>query len=577
MIFKSIKIFAIIFCGVLFASNIPAQSKILAALDFDPKVDGFAFKNYTNDKYKWDDDIGAEDLIRMFGARGACKSGDNAKNCVLKEAAAQWMKEYLEAMKIGHCEGIAVAGLRMKSHLAFKKKTAPTDFQPNVKTPFAMQFEQSIQNYIAYYWITQTFDEVVEPTQETAERGPVEIAKMLIAAMENGKETYLMSFKKFDNGRIFDGHAVTPLAVEDAGDKYDIHVYDNNYPGETRHLFIFKNTNQQWTYNASANLSAKPDYVGDKTTLTLDLTATSWRDGKCFRASFVKESERKGTCGVETASLVNSFLTNASYKTPSVIDDQTGEDAEFFLTGEGEMLVTDGNGDRIGYDPQTNRRYDEIPDGVSQLLIGGLGIDLPHFTFPYEESEQPYKIVFSGKYLDKESVLDFVFSAPGFTVGFNDIRLDPKETLTATISSDGEEISFTSSADGETPEVFYAFDPNDDSRTSYLTLIEGVELSAGKQLFYNFDFEEGKLFFSDNDGNEDSYDIELVRVNADGTRQTYTHRNLDLGRTDKYEMDFGDWKGKGDICFKEDGNGDGFDDEQCTEEADDNTDSEFDN
>jgi hypothetical protein len=250
---------------------------------------------------------------------------------------------------------------------------------------------------------------------------------------------------------------------------------------------------------------------------------------------------------------------------------------EFFLTGEGEMLVTEGNGDRIGYDPKTDRFYNEIPDSVSQILIGGLGEDLPHFTFPYEAHEEPYTIVFSGKYLDEESVLDFVFSAPGFTVGFSELHLDPNETLTATISSDGEEISFTASSDAETPEVFFAFDPEDDTEASYFTLIEGVELTAGKALFYNFDFENGKLFFSDNDGNEDAYDIELVRVNADGTRQVYTNSDLDIGKADRYEMDFSEWDGKGEMCFKDDEDGDGFGDEQCDEQPDDETENDFDN
>lgn len=538
---------------------IPAQSKMLASLNFDPKVNGFSFKNYNNDNYKWDDDIAADDLIRMFGVKGACKSGTSAKNCVLKEAGAQWIKEYLEAMQIGHCEGIGVASLRMKTVLPFKGKTAPTDFQIGVKSPFSMKLTQSLENYIAYYWITQTFDEVVLPTEKIAEAGPVQIAKWLVSSMQNGKETYLIGIKKFDKGRIYDGHAVTPFAVEDTGNQYKIHVYDNNFPGEMRYLFINKDDSQQWSYNASPNQNAKPDYVGNKLTETLDLTATSWREGKCFNASFVKDSERRN-CGVTVSSLDRPFYANAVFR------QETTEDAEFFLTGEGEMLVTDGNGDRIGYDPKTNSYYDEIPGGISDILIGGLGEDLPHFTIPYEESEAPYTIVFSGKYLDEESKLDFVFAAPGFTVGFNEILLDPKETLTATISHDGEEISFTASGDGETPEVFYAFDPEDDAEASYLTQIEGIELSAGKTLFYNFDFENGKLFFSDNDGNEDSYDIELVRVNADGSRQIYQQNDLDTGKADNYEMDFGEWDGEGTMCFKDDEDGDGFTDEECSEQ-----------
>ncbi len=556
------KIFVTILCFGLFVDS-SAQTNIIASLDFDPKINGFGFKNYKNDGEKWKNDIAADDLIRMFGVKAVCKSGDSAKNCVMKAAARKWIEYYLEAMNIGHCEGIGVASLRMKTGLPFKKRVSPANFQTEAKSPFNLRLDQSIENYIAYYWITQTFDEITLPTKKTAERGPVELAKMLIASMNDRKDTYLLGLKKYEKGRIFDGHAIAPFAVEDAGNQYKIHVYDNNFPGETRYLFINKTGTQRWSYSSASNPKAKPDYVGDITTKTLDLTATSWREGRCFDASFANDGDKAVGCGVETAMLNRPLFTVASFQTAS---DEDGEDAEFFLTGEGDMLVTDGSGGRIGYDPKTNRFYEEIEDGNAKLLIGGLGLDLPHYTLPYEETEQPYTIVFSGRNLTRESNLDFVFAAPGFTVGFDGIRLDPNETLTATISHDGEQITFTASGDGETPEVFYAFDADDDENASYITTIEGIELTAGKRLTYDFDFENGKLFFSDDDGNEDNFDIELMRINADGTEQEYKQDNLDIGKADKYEMDFGDWDGTGSMCFKDDEDGDGFDDEGCSEQ-----------
>jgi hypothetical protein len=363
---------------------------------------------------------------------------------------------------------------------------------------------------------------------------------------------------------------VTPFAVEETDTQYKIHVYDNNYPGETRILSINKTGTQEWSYTSGADPKAKPDYTGEIKTQSLELTATSWREGKCFDAVFAKDDDKPVGCGLETALLTNSFFTNASFRPPSPASDEDGEDAEFFMTGEGNMLVVDGNGKRIGYDPNNNY-FDEINGGNFNLIIGGFGIDLPDYTVPYEDTGNPYTIVFSGKNLTRESKLDFVFSAPGFTVGFDGIRLDPNESLTATISHDGEQITFTASADGETPEVFFAFDPEDEKDASYITLIDGVELTAGKKLTYDFDFANGKLFFSDDDGNEDNYDIELIRINPDGTVQVFKENDLDMGKVDKYEMDFGDWDGKGDICFKDDEDSDGFDDEQCTEEPNEET------
>ncbi|MEO7660423.1 MAG: hypothetical protein ABIV48_12490, partial [Pyrinomonadaceae bacterium] len=108
---------------------------------------------------------------------------------------------------------------------------------------------------------------------------------------------------------------------------------------------------------------------------------------------------------------------------------------------------------------------------------------------------------------------------------------------------------------------------NDDD-FSYITEIGGVDLEAGTALTMEFDFETGKLYFSDDDGNEDEYDIDLIRINPDGTEQKVHLENLNIGKVDKYQMDFGSWDGKGSICFKDDEDGDGFDDEECEEPSD---------
>ncbi len=151
-----------------------AQGKIVARLNFNPKVNGFNFKNYKNlekEKKVWENDIVIDDLIRMFGIRASCKNGD-AKNCIPKADARTWMAKQLKAMNIGHCEGIGVASLRFYQGIPFKNRRSPTQFQPNASVPFNLSLEQQLRNYISYYWITQTFDEVSEPTVATARLGP---------------------------------------------------------------------------------------------------------------------------------------------------------------------------------------------------------------------------------------------------------------------------------------------------------------------------------------------------------------------------------------------------------------------
>lgn len=567
---KSFAAICLIFTSIGFNSQLTAQNdvslkpSIIALPNFNPTVSGFGFKNYTNDKHNWRDDLGADDLIRLVGVQATCVSGTTAKNCVLDASPRQWLEEQLKAIDKGRCTGMAVACLRFNVGLGFKGRSSLSSFQPGARSPFNLRLDQPIENYLAYYWLTQVFDEVRKPKDVSAKKGPSEIARTLTAAIESKRDLYTISLKKYDKGRIFDGHEITPFAVEDTGNQFRIYVYDNNYPGETRYLYVNKGGSQAWYYSSAKIQNTKPDYVGDINTQTLSITANSWRDGKCFDPPFGNDAGRADGCGTQAVGMVKTIYSPISFDQAFRQTDDDGEDTEFFLTGEGDMLVTD-SGRRIGYDPRTNRSYNEIPDAISDLIVGGLGFDLPHFTVPYRDIDEPYTVIFSGRYLSTESVMDFVFAGPGFTVGFADIRLDPNETLKAEISRNGEQITFTASADGETPEVFFAFDADDDQSASYITTIGGVALDAGKALTYDFDFENGKLFFSDNDGNDDEYDIELMRINPDGTEQVVTSNDIDIGKVNKYQLDFGAWDGEGPLCLKDDEDGDGFEDEECEE------------
>lgn len=565
---KPLAAVCLIFVSMGFNALLTAQpgsdpkSSIIALPGFRPNINGFGFKNYSNDKHNWQDDLGATDLINLVGVQATCTRETTARNCVLDASPRKWLEEQLKAIDNGRCTGMAVASLRFYQGRGFRGHTSLSSFQPGVKTPFGLKLDQTIENYVAYYWLTQVFDEVRGLEEATAKKGPLEIAKMISAGIESKSERYTLTIKKYDRGRIFDAHEFTPFAIEDMGSQYRVSVYDNNYPGETRYLYINKGGSQVWSYSSSKIQNSKPDYVGDINTRTLSTTANSWRDGKCFDPPFGRDAGKADGCGPQAVSMVKAAYDPSSFGEALQQTDDDGEDAEFFLTGDGDMLITD-SGRRIGYDPRTNRSYNEVPDAISDLIVGGLGFDLPHFTLPYNDTGDPYTVVFSGRHLSAESVMDFVFSGPGFTVGFSDIRLDPNETLTAEISRDGEQITFTASADGETPEVFFAFDADDGEAASYITTIGGVALDARKALTYDFDFENGKLFFSDNDGNEDEYDIDLVRINPDGTEQEIKKNDIDIGKSDKYEMDFGAWDGKGPLCFKDDDDGDGFDDEEC--------------
>ncbi len=581
-------------------ANLPAKANIVAKLNFNPKVNGFGFQNYTNSKHQWQDDIGAADMIKMFGAAAVCKTGSTAKDCVLKAAAREWMMQKLEAAGGGHCEGMAVASLRFATSKVFKGKAAATQFQTAAKTPFQLILNPEMENYIAYYWVTQTLQEINGERRKSMLTSPVAVVNQLIEGFKAGRDTYPLSFWKFANGKYGTGHSVSPFAVEDKGTYYSIHVYDNNYPGQTRYIIVEKAGKQNWKYITSSNPTEPPSaYAGNVDTKSIGVSPTSLRDKGCFKVPFAADG-KGGTCvpvkdvlrkpaparkPVEYTAPVRPKKPAAPKKVPAVINNvpvksgaeydesyfYEGEMAEFALNGNADMLVIDGEGYGLGYDPTTDQFVDEIPYSDVQAQLGGRGFDAPLYRVPFQYEGDPYTILISGKYNKRETNVDFTYTGPGFTIGFDGILVDPNEIIAVTISPDGEQISFTSSADGETPEIYYAVDNGEVSSKFEL---DGGKLKPGKTLTVNYNIQNNIFNFYDNDGDDDKYDVDYTRYNSDGTEWYYETDNIDFGTADSYQMDFSEWEGTGAVGVKADDEGDGFDDDEYVAQAIENNDDD---
>jgi len=231
------------------------------------------------------------------------------------------------------------------------------------------------------------------------------------------------------------------------------------------------------------------------------------------------------------------------------------------------MLITDATGKRVGFDFKASKFVDEISGSRVIFERGGLGKNLPpQINLPLSNSTRPYTIAISGKSLKRGVTGDVDVEGPGFVVGFDDIRLDPGETLAMTATPDGREISFTASSDGQTPDIFITIESGR-KKPTYLFEIGKLKLAAGKTVTMRLDIAKEKLYFKDNDAADNNYDVLVERTNPDGTQNVYEHDGLDLGKkSDNYEMDFSKWDGKGDICFEEDDEGNGFEDEECVKE-----------
>jgi hypothetical protein len=238
--------------------NASASGEVIFDFGFTPEQNGFSFENYGSDIPATN--LTADELRRMFGDEVCADL--NGDQCILTPPAEQWMEQINESMGGGHCEGMAVLSLMM-----YTGQVSPTDFGGNLASDLDVN-DEALQKEIAYWWATQA----VDPTASSVIRGtPMEILETVRQMDVNG-ETYTIGIYN-DRG---EGHAITPFGVEDKGDGlYAILVYDNNYPGETRELFI-DSRDGSWTYETSINPEVATDvWSGNADTQTLDLTPTS--------------------------------------------------------------------------------------------------------------------------------------------------------------------------------------------------------------------------------------------------------------------------------------------------------------
>ncbi|MDT5122851.1 MAG: hypothetical protein QOC96_2333 [Acidobacteriota bacterium] len=528
--------------GAPASPNQEEKGTIIAEIKFDPKVDGFGFKNYGRD-HEGEGDLDAADMVRMFGAQNVCIEGKSADDCVLYETAQAWIDERIEAMKAGHCEGFAVDSLRFWMGKGYRGKTKPGDFQSDAEKTFDLKLDEPMANYIAYYFSLQGLKEVYEFRGQTLNMKPSQILDMLVESFKDGKEYYTMSIAKRINGEYKYGHAITPFGVEDmGGGDYRILVYDNNYVGQTRWVEINKNE-ETWRYHTASNPNeTESDYVGDTSTHTLGLKRMSDRERTVYECPFCEEE-------------------SGDHASPA-----SAELLTFELNGEGNILITDGAGRRLGFDPQKNQTLSEIPGAQALVFEGGLGLDVPPtYKIPYQKGGKPFTINVSGKSLKSEVDADMEIDGPGFVVGFDNIALDPGENLTMTVSPDGQQLSFTASQDGQTPDIFITTESGP-QKPSYEFKIGGIKLSPGKTVTVTLDLKKERLYFKDDDAKRDKYDVKVERTNADGTKNYYEHKDLEVGKRDNYEIDFSKWNGKGPLCVVDDEEGNGFEDDKCVEE-----------
>jgi len=239
---------------------------IVADSGFRATPNGFSFQNYGDaEGYAG---LNAVDMQLIFGD-GVCVVGKGAK-CVLTPGARYWMNDMNGSMAGGHCYGMAMlASITQRQQLPRFgiSSIAALGGGPNA-FDLEIKDNRALQRAIARAFSMQGVSSVIRGTVRGTPKQILEKLKQELTS--SNPATW--QFGIFQWG-MQGGHAITPYAVEDMGGGiYDVHVYDNNWPGDDDRRLTIDTNKDTWKYFAATNPSETGSwYIGNAKSGTLRL------------------------------------------------------------------------------------------------------------------------------------------------------------------------------------------------------------------------------------------------------------------------------------------------------------------
>ncbi len=499
---------------------------------FDVVIDGFKFDNYGNNAPRnFSDDLGADDIFALFGP-AACQSGTTAATCVLSGPAQKWKEAQIAGMNGGHCEGMAATSLRLFNWLPFKSKSSPASFQAGAATTINLNFpEQSIENYIAHYFVTQS---VAEYGADEITAAPVVLVNKLIADFNAATPIpYTVGIYALPGWEH--GHAITAYGVETVNaNQSRILVYDNNYPKQRQYITVNMAANT-WRYVTSATPGQTPTiYAGTATSGNLSLHINNARDlpaGQYFTCPFCNQPASSASLQAAAAGMV------------------TGE-ISLQYSGEGAILVINDEGQKTGTDIGNDTLLEEIPGTELTHFKGGLGKAIPpRITVPFTATDETqYTVMVHGTTVDTPTHGSLSIVGAGFHMGLDNIELGPGEVFDFRVSPDGDHISFWASLTAtETitaPAMHIAHDPIHAGDPSVIFEVTGETLIAGERISLTLDPALERIYLEDEGLEAEEFDITMDLIFPDGDTHVYTDTVVvPVGSTSAF-VDFGAWDGR---------------------------------
>ncbi len=509
----------------------PAEQQPLSGVEvvntgFTPAANGFAYPNYGDTGVTPNGEpfpvinLTPVEMRRLFGD-DVCAAPPEGDTCVLTPPAEQWMEQNNSSMNGGHCEGFAVL-----SQMIYNGVVDPTQFGAASTAELQIQDNEALQRELAYWFTTQG------PTWGLQQvLAPKDVVSYLTEQYtQNPQNLFRLGIMKEDGTG---GHAITAYGVRDQGDGvYWIMVYDNNYPGQERHMAVDTNANTS-EYEASINPSVEPDlYRGSEA-----------------NPIFVADNEPRLTtfpCDFCSAS-------GAASKGGNGLAATTPQFNEIWTEGYVNVELEDDNGRMIGYD-KDGKFVNEISEAeVQHVLNGPLSEVPPVINMPVGMGFTAY---IYGDDNAAEVPASLVMIGQGFYIGIDNLAMAADQLDQLSFDGEGDFLTYTTDAQ-ESPDIIVGIEKPE---ADFELLLKAVEVSKGTDIHVLFDQKEDTFAFQTTSDATAQFVISITRIGADGEEETFDTGDdtIDIDPDKLMYFYFGEWQGQGsnlEFGYDENGNG----------------------
>lgn len=501
---------------------------VMVDTGFRPEVNGFAIPNYGGEGVDPKSgqtfpvvNLTPVEMRRMFGDAVCAATPDASGSCPLTPPADRWMQEENASMKGGHCEGFAVLSQLIYSGVVDVQKFGA------VKTfDLEVPGNEVLQRELAYWFATQSA--IWGKQQSLSPKEMVDYLNEQYA--KDARDLFRLGITKEDKTG---GHAITAYAVKDQGNGiFWVMVYDNNYPGEERHMTVDANANT-WEYEAAINPTVQPDLYKGGVNNPVFLAANQPRLGT-FDCPFCATGGSSGKGGNNLAAVAPSFN-------------------EFYSEGYINVELQDEKGHRIGYD-ENGKFINEISEAymepsfnetlkeVAPTIKMPTGMDFTAYIWGDKEAASiPASLVMIGK---------------GFYIGIDDLIMAPDQEDQLFVDGGGDAMNYKTDAQ-ESPTIIAGVEqPGADFELS----LKAVKVLKGTDIAVNFDQKESTFAFQTTSDGPAEFEISIQRLDKDGKEEIFdlgdTPLTIESGKLMYFY--FGKWEGQGsnlEIGYDENGDG----------------------